>query len=91
MAKQIRTDHLKSDPGSKFLEYARGAHHFAISLQQISVFDEQLYFWSLTWLKQVKIWLKVDGNLSIYDEMLWKSMIVDPKIWFWGEEDDFRC
>ena len=43
MAKQIRTENLKSDSGSKFLEYAWSDHHFAKSLQKIAVFDEKLY------------------------------------------------
>ena len=37
-------ENLKSDPGSKFLEYAWSFNHFARSLQKMSVFNEILYF-----------------------------------------------
>ena len=53
MAKQIRTENLYPVPGSIFLEYSHCNHHFAISLQKRSVFDEKLYFESLANFKKV--------------------------------------
>ena len=53
MAKKIRTEILYPVPGSIFLEYTHCAHHFAISLQERSVFDENLYFGSWTVFKKV--------------------------------------
>ena len=44
MAKMRATENLYTVPGSKFLEYARGTHHFVRSLQQIGVFYEKLFF-----------------------------------------------
>ena len=44
MAKKIRTENLKSDSGSKFLEYAWSDHHFAKSLQKIAVCNKKPYF-----------------------------------------------
>ena len=56
MAKQIRTENLYTVPGSKFLKYACGNHHFARSLQKITVFNEKLYVWSLTNFKKMIFW-----------------------------------
>ena len=47
------TENLYTDPGSIFLEYAWSFNHFAIALQKTSVFDEKLYFGSLTNFKKV--------------------------------------
>ena len=53
MVKQIRTEILNPVLGSFFLEYSHSDDHFAISLQKRSVFDEKLYFESLTNFKKV--------------------------------------
>ena len=55
------TENLYTVPGSKFLEYARGTHHFVRSLQKITVFDEKLIFWLKTHAKKTKkkwVWKK---------------------------------
>ena len=75
MAKKIRTENLKSDPGSKFLEYAHCNHHFVISLQKIAVFDEKLYFCSLTHKNKFKICqnlMKICENMTKFNEHLTK-------------------
>ena len=53
MAKKIRTENSYPVLVSKLSEYAQSNHHFAIALQKTAVFDEKLYFWSLTNFKKV--------------------------------------
>ena len=53
MVKIIRTEFVIPVLGSKFLEYSHCDDHFVIALQKTSVFDENLYFWSLTNFKKV--------------------------------------
>ena len=53
MVKKIRTEFLIPVLGSKFLEYSHCDDHFVIALQKTSVFNENLYFWSLTNFKKV--------------------------------------
>ena len=42
--KSFSTEILKSHSGGKFSKYTHCDHHFAISLQKMSVFDEKLNF-----------------------------------------------
>ena len=45
---KIRTEISYPVPKSIFLGDSRCDHHFAVALQKTAVFDEKLYFWSLT-------------------------------------------
>ena len=70
MAKKIRTENLKSDSGSKFLEYAGSFNHFAISLQKRSVFYEKLYFESLVNFKKLFFYDKSKSLFFLEPEMV---------------------
>ena len=70
MAKIGRTENSYTDPGSKFPEYSENDSHFAVAPQKTSVFDEKLYFGSLTNFQKVikKIWEFKNYEISIKQE-----------------------
>ena len=87
MAKIGRTENSYTVPGSKFPEYSENDRHFAVAPPKTSVFDEKLYFGSLTNFQKVIFQKnkKINIEISIKHEnykILFKYLLISGNPYF---------